>query len=59
MLRRSLQHICASPEIEEALENVGLPATVSAKNGVYFITIVYYLIILTYLLVVTFRKLRY
>ncbi|KAF7152421.1 hypothetical protein RHSIM_Rhsim01G0155600 [Rhododendron simsii] len=27
MLRRSLQHICTSPEIEAALENVGLPAT--------------------------------
>ncbi|KDP28695.1 hypothetical protein JCGZ_14466 [Jatropha curcas] len=27
MLRRSLQHICTSLEIEEALENVGLPAT--------------------------------
>ncbi|GFY90305.1 ribosomal RNA adenine dimethylase family protein [Actinidia rufa] len=27
MLRRSLQHICTSLEIEAALENVGLPAT--------------------------------
>ncbi|KAL6322208.1 hypothetical protein AAG906_005159 [Vitis piasezkii] len=27
MLRRSLQHICTSIEIEEALRNVGLPAT--------------------------------
>ncbi|KAF9600090.1 hypothetical protein IFM89_002563, partial [Coptis chinensis] len=27
MLRRSLQHICTAPEIEEALGNVGVPVT--------------------------------
>uniref|UniRef100_A0A2P2KF75 rRNA adenine N(6)-methyltransferase n=1 Tax=Rhizophora mucronata TaxID=61149 RepID=A0A2P2KF75_RHIMU len=28
MLRRSLQHICTSLEVEKALEDAGLPATV-------------------------------
>lgn len=35
MLRKSLQHICSSPEIEAALCGVGLPPTVSA--GSHFI----------------------
>lgn len=32
MLRKSLQHICSSPETEAALSEIGLPATVSTHN---------------------------
>lgn len=32
MLRKSLQHICSSSEIEEALRNINLPATVRKKR---------------------------
>ncbi|AQK60749.1 Ribosomal RNA small subunit methyltransferase chloroplastic [Zea mays] len=32
MLRKSLQHICSSSEIEAALDNIGLPVTVSFRS---------------------------
>jgi len=32
MLRKSLQHLCSSSEIEAALHKIGLPVTVSSRS---------------------------
>lgn len=49
MLRKSLQHICPSVEIEAALITIGQPVTVSGYNNSFSLKLIY-LFIYFYLL---------
>lgn len=52
MIRKSLQHICTSVEIEEALENIGLLSTVSYQCVLLLLIFCFSRISLTHVLLI-------